>query len=714
MKLDRRTLLIGGGAGLGLVVALAAWPRRIGGRLTGRPEDRALDHFVKVGTDGRVTVAVPQVETGQGVWTALPQIVADELGAAWEQMAVEPAPSSPLYANPLAGGWLDGAGPWRSYRSRQQGALRITAGSTSIRAFDDPLRRSAAAARELLCAAAVERWGVAVAECDTEGGFVVHEGKRLGFGALADAAAGLTPPDEPRLRPPGSGKLGGRPLPRLDLPGKSDGSARLAADVRLPGMLFASIRMGPDGGRLAGYELGSKGLITGDHWLAAVAPTWWAAEQMLQRAAPRFNGASEADSAAIGRVLSEAFARGGAQTVFARGDFAEATAGRRPLAATYSVAPGLHQGLEMLTATARLGGGRLEVWAPTQAPELARRTAAEAVGVGLAEVTLYPMPVGGGDGRALEADAVAIAAVLAQRTGKPVQLVFPAGQTRRHDRPRPPAMARMLALPTPAGGIAAWKARIASAGGLSGSLARTLGSTDGLNANEWSGAVPPYAIADVAIEAVDAAVPIPTGYMRGGAEALAAFFTESFVDEMARIAGIEPLAYRMALLGGQPRLARALSSAATLGGWDGGRRGSSMGLACLSAFGSHIGLLASATIGADQRIQVDRLVAAVDCGRVVNSGLVRQQIEGGLLAGLWQATAPAPEFRYGLAVETPLRLPALAKTPEIVVELLPSTESAGGVSGLGFAAIAPAVGNAIAAATGRRLRALPFDAMAAQ
>ena len=716
MKLDRRTLLIGGGAGVGLLVAIAAWPRRVGSNLPARAEDRVFDHLLKIGTDGRVTVAVPQVETGQGAWTALPQIVADELGAAWESVAVEPAPASPLYANPLAeeSGWLESAGGWRAHQLKRGGALRITAGATSVRAFEEPLRRSAAAARALLCAAAASKWDVAARECDTQSGFVIHEGKSLGFGALAEAAADLDPPEEPQLRPLGSGKLAGRPLPRLDLPAKSDGSARLAADVRLPHMLFASIRMAPAGGRLTGFDRNAaKGLIADERWLAAVGPSWWAAEQALQKAAPRFTGPTDADDAAIERQLSAAFERGEAATLFERGDYEGATEGSRPLAATYSAAAALHQGLEPLTATARVTGDRLEVWAPTQAPELARRAAVEAVGAALSETTLYPMPVGAGDGRALEADAVPIAAILAKRVGRPVQLVFPRAQNRRHDRPRPPALARMLARPTPDGRIAAWKMRIATAGGLSAALGRLLdGSSAGLSPREW-GDAPPYAIPDLTVEGIAADLPITGGYHRGGAHSLAAFFTESFIDELARIAGREPLAYRVGMLGGQPRLARALQTAAAIGGWDGGGPGSTMGLACLSVFGSHIGLLASATIGADQRIQVDRLVAAVDCGRVINPNLVRQQIEGGLLAGLAQATAVEPRFHYGLAVEEPLRLPRMARTPAIEVELLPSRDAPGGISGLGDAAVAPAVANALAAATGRRLRRLPLDPMSA-
>ena len=204
--------------------------------------------------------------------------------------------------------------------------------------------------------------------------------------------------------------------------------------------------------------------------------------------------------------------------------------------------------------------------------------------------------------------------------------------------------------------------------------------------------------------------------MRGGDEAMQTFATESFVDELARALHAEPLAFRIGMLGGAPRLAKAIMAAATIGGWDGGAPGSNLGLACASLFGSHIGLMAEATIGADQRIKVTRLVAAVDAGRIVNSGLARQQIEGGLLAALAAVVVPAPEFVAGMPRATPIRgkgFERLHEVPKIEVELIPSNQAAGGISGLGMAVLAPAVANALAAGTGRRLRNLPFDPMSA-
>ncbi|MFL6861732.1 MAG: molybdopterin cofactor-binding domain-containing protein, partial [Allosphingosinicella sp.] len=242
MKIDRRTLLIGGGAGVGLVVAFALWPRHLGSDLAVRPGEQTFGNHIKIARDGRITVAVAQAETGQGIWTGLPQIVADELGAAWETIAVEPAPLTENHANALAKkvGWPKGA--------------RLTAGSTSVRAFELPLREAAAVARAMLVGAAADRWNVYPSECETADGFVINRGRTFTFGELAEEAADRSPPQRPRFNPSTKSRLIGEPLQRLDGPAKSDGSWRLAADIRLPGMLYASVRMAPPGGRLRSFS----------------------------------------------------------------------------------------------------------------------------------------------------------------------------------------------------------------------------------------------------------------------------------------------------------------------------------------------------------------------------------------------------------------------------------------------------------------------------
>lgn len=694
MQLDRRQLLVAGGAGVGLIVAFALWPREVANPLSTAKGEELFGPYIKVGTDGRVTVAVPQAEVGQGIWTGLAQATADSLGAAWDQVAVEPAPQSPLYANSLYG-------------------TRVTAGSSSARAFEAALRDAGATARDLLVRAAADRWGVSPTECRVASGTVSAPGRSLPFAQLAESAAALEPREMVVSRDPEGPRLAGAPLPRLDAPPKADGSLRFTGDVRLPDMMYAAAQLAPPGGRLVGHgnPAGARVVAT-PGWCAATGDTGWAATQALKAAKPQFTAIVPGNEAAIWDALQAALDAGAPDWTSETGDFDGAVGEGRALAATYRIAPAPHLSLEPLTATARLSGDRLEVWAPVQAYDLAHAMAAKAAGLDAAKVTLYPMPVGDGGGRAIEPDAIPIAVELARRTGKPVQAIIPHHATRNADRARPPLLARMTGLPGPEGGLSAWHARMVSTSGLGAALERLGGGTV---RDEFAAAIPPYAIPNLRVSATAAPLPGAFGYMRGGFEGLAPFATESFVDELARIVRRDPFAVRMAMLSGVPRLARCLTMAARLGGWDGGGSGSRLGLACASGFGSHIALFAEAGIGANQQVEVTRLMAVVDCGRTLNSAIVRQQVEGGLLHALSLATAAPPEFAGAMPVARSLRqegLRSATQVPEIKVEILASKAPPGGVSGLAHMVLAPSLANAIHAGTGRRLRSLPFDPMA--
>jgi isoquinoline 1-oxidoreductase beta subunit len=700
LKLDRRTLLISGGAGIGLIVAFSLWPRHWASELSAGSGEQTFGNFIKIARDGRITVAIPQVETGQGIWTALPQIVADELGAAWETIAVEPAPVAKAYANPLAKEeeWPD--------------RIRVTANSTSVRAFEKPLREAAATARAMLVGAAADRWNIDPTQCDTADGFVINGVRTFTFAELAEEAADRSPPRNAPQRTSTRGRLIGQPLQRLDAPAKADGSWRFAGDVRLPGMLFASARMAPPGGRLTGFDraaiarqAGVRHVTANDQWIAVVADGWPIAERALKAANPKFSG--ERTAADLRPLFDQALAEGDASEWFSRGDYDAATRGSRALAATYYAAPSQHLGLEPLTATARVTPDGAELWAATQAP-----------GFGEDYSTLYPLPPGEPAGRAMEADAAPIALALARAVGRPVQVVLPQASSQNQDRVAPGALARISALPGAGGVTAAWSMRVATADGTGAAFARLAGEAapTKLGRTALDGSVPPYSIPNVRIEAVRADVPFTAGYMRGSPQREFAFFTESFIDELAHAGGIEPLAFRMSMLGGNGRLARCLQAAARLASWDGGAAGSTMGIAGASAFGSHIGLVATASIGDDQRVKVHRLIAAVDCGSVVNSSIAAQQVEAGLIWALAQATVPSPEWIAGMPRARPfgeLGLPRLGDVPQIHVEIIPSSEAPGGLSGLGTLPLAAAVANAIHAGSGKRLRSLPFDVSSA-
>jgi len=701
LKVDRRSLLIGGGAGVGLIVAFSLWPHHWKSELAPSKDEQAFGSFIKVARDGKVTVAVPQVETGQGTWTALAQIVADELGAAWETVAVEPAPLAKTYANPLA---------------KEQGwpkDIRMTANSTSVRGFEQPLREAAATARAMLVGAAADRWNINPSECDTADGFVINGVRTVTFGELAEEAADRTPPLKAPLRGAGKSRLAGQPLQRLDGPAKADGSWRFAADVRLPRMLYASARLAPAGGRLKSFSRDAIAKLPGirhvaarDDWIAIVADSWWAAERALKAANPIFAG----DRTAVDPkgLFEAALARGDAQSIFSRGDYAAAVRGSRPLAATYYAAPAQHLGIEPLSATARVVSDGPELWIPSVAPGFGKNDGA----------TLYPMNPGEPAGQAMESVPAPIALELARKLGRPVQVTLSQSATQNHDRVGIGALARLTALPGLGGITAAWAMKVATVDGLGGALARLSGKDvpTEFGAQSLDGSAPPYSIPHVSIDAMRADLPFETGYMRGSPNREFAFFTESFIDELAQAAGMEPLAFRMSMLGGNGRLARCLQAAARQAAWDGGAAGSTMGLAGASAFGSHIGLVASASIGDNQRIKVHRLVAAVDCGRVINPGLVEQQIGAGLIWALAQATMSAPEWVAGMPRARPIggiALPRLNDAPEVVVQIIPSSDAPGGISGLGCIPLAPAVANAIHAGSGRRLRSLPLNLIAA-
>ncbi len=731
--LTRRKLLISGGVGVGLLVAWTAWPRTYVPDLAAAPGEHPFGAFLKIARDGRIMVAVPQCEHGQGVYTTLPQIVADELGADWRTIGVEAAPVSPLYANPLAAEWLFGAafagvpeGVRDEIWTRQ--ALMLTAGSTSVRRFEAPLRAAGAAARVLLCKAAARRWDADWRDLTTGDGFVTQGTRRLRFGELAEAAADETVPDDLPYRIGDEGRLSGRSVPRLDVPAKVDGSAGFAADVRLPDMVFASIRQAPHrDARLVAADMAAAARVPGtlhvvrrDGWIAAVAADWWSANRALTALAPRFEGPVPPDDAAIARALDTALDRDG-QRVAAIGDVDTAFAGARLVEAEYSAAPALHAAAEPPAATAHWQNERLELWVATQAPSLARAAAAAAIGVAEAQVILHPMLAGGSFGAALEVDVVRQVAVLAREVRRPVQLAWSRGEALLHDAVRAPAKARMSARLAPNGAILAWRARIAVAATGREMAARLLPDDPlrrlaaawpaGADGYAMSGAVPPYRMAASAVWHHPVSLDLPTGHLRGGADGYTAFFTECFMDELARVAGSEPMSYRVGMLGDQPRLARCLTTTAALGGWNGGVDGSGQGIACHAMAGSAIAVLAEAGVDAGGRPRVDRLVAAVDCGRAIHPDIVRQQIEGGLVFGVAATQGAAAHYRDGLATVRrygELALPILANTPEITVELIDSPADPGGVADLGVAAVAPAIANALFAVGGTRWRRLPF------
>ncbi|MCH2486830.1 MAG: molybdopterin-dependent oxidoreductase, partial [Erythrobacter sp.] len=746
-------LLAGAAAGGGLLLAWSLWPRDYSGALEPGPREHGFGAWLTVGEDGVVTVAVPQLEMGQGVTTLLPQLVAMEMGAAWGQVAVAPIPPTGAQANvSLAGKWaplwasvpalVDEADGFLAERFARSNAFAVTAEGSTLAAFESDCRAAGAAARAMLAMAAAKRWDVAWEECEVAEGIVTHGQRRARFGELAAEAARMTPPDPPLLRPqaPMEEPLPGdvpasSAYPRLDLPAKVDGSFPFAGDIRLPGMVYASIRHGVWGLReLVGFDeaaargAGLVALIRSRYWLAAVADSWWKADRALDRMRPRFAGPGGVESEDVERALDEGLERGEAQRIASIG---EPEAMQTPtLTRRYDIAPALHAPIETASATALYRDGRLQLWIASQAPAAARRVAAKAIGLSERDVAIYPMAAGGSFDARLETMHAIEAAQIARQIGRPIQLTWPRGEEFKAVPPRTPVSIALSARldPNTDRQPIAWRAKLAMPATMrefgarlfddrtyEAAMEEAAGEADPL---ACEGAVPPYAIPNVVVDHAPVTIDLPTARMRGNSAVYTGFATECFLDELAEEAQRDPLLYRLSLLGQDARAATVLRAAARLGEWDGGVEGTSQGLALIRmAFGQSdrlargfIACVAQARLG-EGGVRVDRLSAVADIGRIPNLDIARQQIEGGLIFGLSLATGSSATYRDGMP-ETRrlagLMLPTLGDAPDLRVDFLASEEAPFDPGELGVAVAPPAIANALHAATGLRFRRLPL------
>ncbi len=728
VAISRRTLLVGGGLGIGLTVGFVAWPRIYAPALNVTDGEHALSGFVKVGEDGHVTVVVPQVELGHGVFTGLAQIVADELGADWRTILVETAQPGRDYGNTFfADEWHAALGARWTDQVLAPTAPMVTGWSNSVRNYEVRLRDAGAAARALLCAAAGARWDAAWDACETHDGFVSRGSDRLRFGELAAQAARIKLPAGVTWRDDTENRLSAQALPRLDLPSKVDGSVNYAADIRLPDMVYASISEGPIGtSRVARVDTAAARRVIGvldvcvqDRWVAVVGTNWWAADRGLDALRAQFDVTGDAvGNHSVDAALNDAFQNG--TRMVALGDIEGAFRGETVLTQEYRVGPAPHAPVETAGVTVSIDGGTAQIWMATQVPERVRDVAARALGFSADRVIVHPMMVGGSFGARLESDLVMTAAVLAMHMKRPVQLTRSRAEEMQRDVFRPPAAARMAARIVADGRIAAWYAQIATPATVNETQARAFEGRDGQAALQAArgvvepgailGAVPPYDIPVYAVDHHSASVGVPTGDWRGRAAVANTFFAESFFDELAHMSGGEPFSARMAMLGTNPRLAQCLARATATANWQGGGTGSNQGLACAALAGSTIAVVAQARLDGG-RIKVERLVAVADVGRVINPDIVRAQIIGGLVFGMASAVGAPVDVHRGMAGPTRyglLGLPRLADCPPIEVELIVSRDTPGGVGELAVPPVAPALAGALFAATGVRYRHLPL------
>jgi isoquinoline 1-oxidoreductase beta subunit len=687
--LSRRTFLLGGliggaAAGGGLSVGFWLWRKR---RL--RKSDPRPDAYIRIGTDDRITLTVDESEMGQGVTTALPMILAEELDADWSKVTYEQAPLDPArFGN-----------QW-------------TASSTSVRRGYEPLRRAGAAAREMLVAAAAQQWGVPASECTTREGVVRHErsGRSARYGELAEAAARLPIPEQPRLKDPSEFTIIGTARARLDLPAKVDGSAGFGIDVKVPNMLVAQVEHPPVfGAGVASVDAKAAEAVSGVRrvaviptGVAVIADHFYAAQEGRKALSVTWNegqgrelSSEGIESLLAGAVAGSAALRG--EALRDDGDAAGAIAGAATKVEATYVAPYLaHAAMEPLNCTAHVTDGACEIWVPSQSPIGVRETAAEVLGIPPERVTVHTTLLGGGFGRRGAQDFVIDALHASKAAGAPVKVIWTREDDVRGGQYRPAAVSQMAGGLDAQGWPVAWQHAFAQP----------------TSRPESGGALElPYEIANVRVTGVARPLAIPTYAWRSVSHSIHAWVVESFLDELAAAGGKDPVELRLRLLAGRPRHRKVVEVAAEKAGWGSALpAGRARGIATHEAFGSFMAEVAEVSVE-NGEVKVHRVVCALDCGQVINPDTVMAQVEGGIVYGLSAALYGQVRIAGGRAVESNfhdyrvLRLPSM---PAIETVLIDSHASPGGAGEPSTPPIAPAVCNALRALRGQPVRRLPI------
>ncbi|MGQ0702689.1 MAG: molybdopterin cofactor-binding domain-containing protein [Gemmatimonadales bacterium] len=689
VKLSRREFVVlGVGTGAGLVLAT---------RLPGSTRRRAAafqpNPFLRVAPDGTVTIWMARAEMGQGVRTALPMIVADELDADWERVRIIQADAHPA-----------------------KYGRQMTVGSSSVRSGAwMRLREAGAAAREMLITAAAARWAVPAPECRTEKGLVIHErsGRRAGYGELADAAAQLPVPAQPRLKDPSAFRLIGTRIPQVDLAAKVTGRATFGIDVRLPGMLFATVVRSPVfGGKLKSFDAEPAGRVPGvrdvvaiSSGVAVVAEHSWAAFEGARALRIEWEPGEFAMSTAD--FAAEYSRRIETPGIVAQqdGDAAAALqAAARRHSATYDAPFLSHATMEPMNCTARVRDGQCEVWAPTQNPQGSQAAAARVSGLPIEQVVVHPTYLGCGWGRRSRTEFVEDAVETALKVKAPVQVLWTREEDLGHDYYRPLARCRFEGGLDGAGNLVALSARVVSTpiGG---------GRADQVDRNGVDGIVgSPYRFAGFRVESHPFVTPVWIGHWRSVGVSQNTFFLESFLDELAALAGKDPVEFRRSLLR-DPRARAVLDLAAEQASWGSALpSGVGRGVALVMNKESYVAQVAEASVERGQ-IRVHRVVCAADCGQVIHPGIVEAQLSGSIISGLGAALFEEITFEGGRVRQrnfADYRLLRFPEAPRVEVHLVSSRAGPGSAGEPGLPPIAPAVANAVFAATGRRLRTLPL------
>jgi isoquinoline 1-oxidoreductase beta subunit len=703
----------GGGLLLGVTLPAAAQGRtgtaasQIGGdaNIAQRSGVFEPNAFIQIDRAGAVTLVMPKVEMGQGIYTAISMLIAEELEVPLDSVVVRHAPpDAKLYTDPLLGG-------------------QVTGGSTSIRYAWEPMRKAGATARVMLVAAAAQKWRVDPASCCAERGEVIHaaSGRRVGYGQLADIVAGLPVPKSVTLKDPKDFKLIGTSVKRLDSPDKVNGAAVFGIDVRVPGMLYAVIVNCPVfGGTLASmddqYALkipGVRKVIRIDNAVAVLGDHTWAAKRGAAALDIKWNEGRTAgfSTAKVVKQLVDASKREGA-VARKDGDIVKGFDNAKTRVDAMYHQPFLaHATMEPVNCTVSVRADGCDIWVGTQVPTRAVDTAAKLTGLPAERIAVHNHLLGGGFGRRAEVDFITQALKVGKQAGAPVKVTWTREEDLQHDMYRPCYYDTISAGLDATGKPIAWRHRVVG----SSIVARIAPPAfrNGLDPDAVEVAADlPYALPNQLIDYVrQEPMDIPTTFWRGVGAGRSTFVVESFMDELAAQAKVDPVKYRMDLLGGAPRVRNVLMLAAGKSGWGTTlAKGQGRGVAVMHAFGSFFAMVADVTVNGSGEVAVNRVVCAVDCGMVVNPNTIEAQLEGGIIFGITTALFSEITIRDGRVEQsnfTDYPMLRIHETPTIEVHIVKSGEAPGGIGEPGTAVIPAALTNAIYAATGKRLRQLP-------
>jgi isoquinoline 1-oxidoreductase subunit beta len=687
------------GGGLALSLDLHAQEGGPLPRMRPRPP-KPLSAFLQIGRDNGITIVTPAVEMGQGGHTSLPMIIMDELGGDWERVQVQDAPAAPVYNNPLMG-------------------QQATVGSFSVRGWYAELRRIGASAREMLVQAAAEDWDVPASDCTVSRSKIIHRttGRTRTFGSVAARAAKLPVPQYPTLKPNGDFTIVGTSPLRVDIPAKVNGSAHYGIDIRLPDMLYAAVKACPTfGGKIRSFDDSAAKKIAGYHATVAlpdtiiiVARSYWQAQKALDAVTVEYDlgRLGTLDSAEVSRRLQAGTTEPG-EVVRHDGDVQRALAGTPTvLEALYEVPYLAHACMEPMNCTVRGDSASCEVWCGTQMPQAAQAAAASVFGLPADRVTVHTQYLGGGFGRRGQADFVAQAAAAAKAVGRPVKLVWTREEDIQHDWYRPAAAIRFRGGVDSSGRLIALECNVATSSAPDfGGPARAAFYTGGVSDTT-------YAIPNVRVTGVNKDIGIRFGFWRSVNDSHNPFMLEGFIDEVAHHLRQDPYRFRRSMLQhpeGRRQLA-VLDLIAEKAGWDHPAPGHFFGISAFAAFGSFIGSVAEVSVR-DKFVTLHRVVSAIDCGVAIHPDNIQAQLEGGMVYGLTAALRGEITLEQGAVQQNNFNdypVLKLAEMPRFECYIVPSSAPPSGVGEPGTAPIAPALANAIYAATGTRVRSLPLS-----